>query len=82
MGIEGDPDPSPQPRARCPGSPVGAGDILLNTSTPLSCAAQIIHAQFSEFTVWAKCEHIAHGFGKNARTQSDYSLIKCQVKLP
>lgn len=82
MGIEGEPAPSPQPSARCPGSPAGAGDILPNISTHLSCAAQIVHAQFSELTVWAKCERIAHGVGKNAQTQRDYSLIKFQVKLP
>lgn len=65
----------------CPETSAGAGDILLNTSTLLSCAAQIIHAHFSDFTLLAKCDHIAHGFGKNAQTQCDYLLIKFPVKL-
>lgn len=52
MGIEGAPTLSPQPGAWCPGTPAaaGAGDILPNTSTLLSCAARI-HAHFSEFAV-------------------------------
>lgn len=56
----------PQLSAWCPGTPAGAGDILLNTSTLLS----------------AKWDHFAHGFGKNAQTPRDYLLIKFQVKLP
>lgn len=64
MGIEGEPVPSPQLSAWCPGTPAGSGDILLNTSTLLSCVAHIIHAHFSAITVLAKCDHIAHGFGR------------------